>query len=659
MGHVESLEITVTPDTEVQRGLRVLDVAPFGVLSASPVRDASGKIVDFRYIAANAANHFLIGLTPKQIVGSTVLELFPQLRDDGVLTLYRDVVEHGRSAEFELHFTSEGNGVWFQVSVNRSGPDEIAVTYTDVTETKRIQQVLSDLNTIASAETALEQTINDVLNLGRRAFGCAHAILSDVSAETFVVRGVVSDFPEVDSGATRFPLSSTLCSDVVEQRKVIACHDLGGQNDAHHPAMPSVDVGRYIGAPILISDELFGTICFFDTAPKSRAFSDTEIEMVRAMAQTLSARIRLDRTKAELQSSRDELQFIFDNVPARIWYKDDQNRILRLNKLAANSMNMTVESATGADTYELFPEMAHKYHMDDLQVIRSGAPLMGIIEEYTPLEGKRGWSLTDKVPLLDPLSKNNRLLVVAQDFTPLKDAQQELAIKNTELERSNEDLQRFGAVISHDLKAPLRHMKILSELLIDVTTDNEQAVEFAGLIRESAEKAQAMIRALREFSNVGRTMPNFAEVNISEMVQNCLDMMEDTIVANSANIQVGDLPVLNTDPTLCAQVIQNLLENALKYSSDDAVEITISSEQRERHVQISIADNGPGIDPRFKETVFEIFKRLSPDDQGVSGEGVGLATCRRIVERLGGEIWLDTDYTSGARFCFTLPVTNQ
>ncbi len=131
-------------------------------------------------------------------------------------------------------------------------------------------------------------------------------------------------------------------------------------------------------------------------------------------------------TDAELSRQRRDLQLIFDNVPVRIWYKDDKNRILRLNREAANSMGRKVENTEGQDTYDLFPEMAKKYHDDDLAVINSGKAMLGIVEEYTPVDGERGWVRTDKVPFVDEENGERGVFVVSQDITDVIAAQEDL-----------------------------------------------------------------------------------------------------------------------------------------------------------------------------------------------------------------------------------------
>ena len=137
----------------------------------------------------------------------------------------------------------------------------------------------------------------------------------------------------------------------------------------------------------------------------------------------ISPEVKLRR---DLEASQKELRLIFDRVPARIWYKDAHNKILRLNAQAADSMNLAVEAAEGADTYDLYPDMAKKYHDDDLAVINSGEPLLGIVEEYTPLDGEHGWVKTDKIPYTDPDNDEKYVFVMSTDVTKMVETEKKI-----------------------------------------------------------------------------------------------------------------------------------------------------------------------------------------------------------------------------------------
>ena len=185
---------------------------------------------------------------------------------------------------------------------------------------------------------------------------------------------------------------------------------------------------------LLLSKLVFKPLKSIQQSINHRAenFQTVEVKVHRRdeiglLAETFNEMIsQEERSRSDIQAREQELQLIFDNVPVRIWYKDDQNKILRLNKRAAESMGMAVADAEGKNTYDLFPEMAKKYHDDDLQVIQSGIPKLDIVEKYTPLRGSEGWVRTDKVPYNSVDGSLAGVFVVSQDITVFKQAEQKL-----------------------------------------------------------------------------------------------------------------------------------------------------------------------------------------------------------------------------------------
>ncbi len=176
-------------------------------------------------------------------------------------------------------------------------------------------------------------------------------------------------------------------------------------------------------------DTPIGFIAFcFATPPSS-----IKRNLMSLLGQSISVARQASLQMNENRSREVELQMIFDSIPALIWYKDAENGIIRLNKSAADSMNVTVEEAEGANTYDLFPDMAAHYHADDIRVIESGKPLLGIIERYTPKDGSHFWVRTDKTPYVDPASGERRLLVVASDVTQMQENEQRLKKLNAAL----------------------------------------------------------------------------------------------------------------------------------------------------------------------------------------------------------------------------------
>ena len=244
------------------------------------------------------------------------------------------------------------------------------------------------------------------------------------------------------------------------------------------------------------------------------------------------------------------------------------------------------------------------------------------------------------------------------DVGVAKDAQARLATANAELARSNVDLEQFAYVASHDLQEPLRKVASFCELIEQRYGDqlDERGQQYITFAVDGAKRMQVLINDLLSFSRIGRTTDRFVEVGLADCLELARKDLAGAIEAAGAEIvTTGRLPVVSGDRTLLIGLFQNLVGNAVKFHGDEPPVVTVSvGHDEEGKWLIGVADNGIGIEPRFAERIFVIFQRLH--GRGVySGTGIGLAMCRKIVEFHGGHIWLDTDYTDGTRFLFTLP----
>jgi len=226
-----------------------------------------------------------------------------------------------------------------------------------------------------------------------------------------------------------------------------------------------------------------------------------------------------------------------------------------------------------------------------------------------------------------------------------------------ELERSNAELEQFAYVASHDLQEPLRKVASFTQLLqrryagqLDARAD--QYIEFAV---DGARRMQALINDLLQYSRVGRTTREPALISSDAALNQARSNVAAAIEETGATVETGHLPLVLAELTLLTAVFQNLLSNALKFRGDKPPRIVITCTKDEPFWLFSVADNGIGIDPEYAERIFVIFQRLH-ERSAYPGTGIGLAMTRKIIEYFGGRIWLDTAYTEGSRFLFTLPV---
>ena len=225
-----------------------------------------------------------------------------------------------------------------------------------------------------------------------------------------------------------------------------------------------------------------------------------------------------------------------------------------------------------------------------------------------------------------------------------------------ELARSNRDLQQFAGVVSHDLQEPLRMVSSYCDLLRRryqgrLDADADRFIEFAV---DGARRMQLLIQDLLAYARIDSRGQPLTQIDMTNVCELALANLTLAIEESGATIRVGPLPIVLGDKLQLTQLLQNLFGNGIKYQREDKPTIQLTAERRGSCWLFIVADNGIGINPKFADKIFEIFKRLHTRDEYV-GTGIGLAMCKRIVERHGGEIWLDCGYRDGARFCFTLP----
>ena len=246
-------------------------------------------------------------------------------------------------------------------------------------------------------------------------------------------------------------------------------------------------------------------------------------------------------------------------------------------------------------------------------------------------------------------------MVMVFDISALKNVQIELENRATLLQSSNEELERFAYVASHDLQGPLRTIASYLQLLetrYKGKLDSE-ALEFIDFSVAGARRMQALILDLLNYSRISSTPKPFVSTNMNEVVANVTASLKSTITSSLATVHVGPLPVILADASQMFQLFQNLIDNGIKFIKDKKPEITIACLEREKEWEFSVADNGIGIREDFKDKIYQIFQRLHSESE-YSGTGVGLAICKKIVELHGGRIWFENAEKGGTIFRFTI-----
>src|SRR5271166_3140074 len=269
----------------------------------------------------------------------------------------------------------------------------------------------------------------------------------------------------------------------------------------------------------------------------------------------------------------------------------------------------------------------------------------------------RFWANVVVTALRDTSGKVNGFVKITRDLTARKQAEDELKRYAEDLKRSNQELEHFAYVASHDLQEPLRTVSSFSQLLARRYQGklHADADEFITFIVDGATRMQTLINDLLAFSRIGTRGDPPAPVDWEKILQAARENLEVAIAESGAVITNDPLPALVADQTQLTQLFQNLFSNAIKFRRrEEAPRIHVSAVRHDGAWQFSVRDNGIGIAPRYFDRIFIIFQRLHGREE-YSGTGIGLAICKKIVERHGGRMWVESEPGTGSTFHFTIP----
>ncbi len=275
---------------------------------------------------------------------------------------------------------------------------------------------------------------------------------------------------------------------------------------------------------------------------------------------------------------------------------------------------------------------------------------------YIRKDGSRFPVLLTVTALRDQEGNITGYLGIAADISERKLAHERIEKANASLARSNEELAQFAYVASHDLQEPLRKVNSFCELL-EQDCGNElsdDAKLYMSYIMDGGRRMRTLIQDLLAYSRVESEGRRLSRVDADEALQYAIDNLSEAIRESNADISYDPLPIAEADPGQLAQLFQNLIGNAIKYRGDQDPCVHISGEVTGSRCIYSIEDNGIGIEPNHREQVFGVFKRLHNRSK-YKGTGIGLAICKRIIDRVDGRIWIESSASGGSIFRFEIP----
>ena len=595
------------------------------------------------------------GYSAAELDGMHALELFPADDHDAISEGIEEVLQTGSAVvEAELlatdgtttahEFTgtkltdSEGTtrgiiGIGRDISTRKQRLDDL----------EKQEQAFRHLHDTASKADPFEEKIATLLEFGRGYMGVEQGFFTRIGDDTQRIVVGVGPNDQLQNGASA-PVSESYCRHTIDPDtdRPLTVTDAANQGWADDPAFDRFGLGCYAGAKVTVDGETVGTICFADREPADKEFTEIQETFVELLTEWASYEIERTDREQELRRKHRAIEA----APIGITITDPNqadNPMIYVNDHYEQMTGYSKTEACGRNCRFLQGEQTDEEPVAALrEAIDAGEPITVELRNYRK-NGETFWNRLSVAPVTDADGTLRNFVGFQEDITDKK--QNQLA-----LERSNDRLQEFAYILSHDLQEPLRMVSSYMSLLEDELDDdlNAETREYMEFAVDGAERMRGMIDGLLQYSRVESEGEEFSPTDAEAIVAGVLDDLQLTIEERDAEVAVGSLPTIHADADQLGQLFQNLLKNAIEHGGDS---IEIDATETASSYRFAVSDNGPGIPAEEQDDVFGLFDKGGDSD----GTGIGLAVCERIVSRHDGTISLESTPGEGTTFSITLP----
>jgi PAS domain S-box-containing protein len=404
-----------------------------------------------------------------------------------------------------------------------------------------------------------------------------------------------------------------------------------------------------IGIPI-ISKGVFKGLLIFASFQRERFWRNETIPLLKIMSQIVANALDRKRNEEEIAETRELYRTLARNIPKAAVFLYDRDLKYRLVEGAElEDQGYDKHSMEGRTLQQVLRPSVLK----ELEPLYKGA-LQGK-EHIMEREFNKKHYLIHFLPVRNEKKDIYAGMVMSLDITDLKEIQRKLEHHTIELLRSNEDLELFAYAASHDLQEPLRMIGSYIHLIQRRLHNSLESdtLEFMAYATDGVKRMQELINDLLEYSRVDRKSNDYRLLNMNKTVEFVNINLKEIIAEKGAIITMEDLPDIYADQPQIISLLQNLLENAIKFHGDQPPKVHIGYKDNGDSYVFSVKDNGIGINDKFFDKIFLVFQRLHSLSE-YSGSGIGLATCKKIVERHGGKLWVESQIGKGTTFYFSI-----
>ncbi len=641
--------------------------------------DAHGKITD-----VNAATEKVTGLSRGELIGTDFSNYFTD--PDRARTGYKKAFREGSVQDYALEIRRKDGHktpVLYNATVYRNAAGEVEGVFAaarDITSLKKAQEELAghlgrleDEVRARTTELTLtnerlekeiaDRKVADEALAGERAN--LQAIFDSVNVGMLLIAEDGS-VRKVNEAVLRWLGKDTLTLDGMQPGDVLGCiHILDGAGQcgksafcATCPIRSTFEAVLSSGRPIHGAD---AEATLSIGGKRVQLWLEVNVDPVivdgrRHVIVALQDITPRKNAEESLRRSEDLMRAVTDNSPDAIYVKDTESRWLMANPAVLQIVGRSAEQALGKSDLELYtdPQIGQAILENDRLVLALGVPQA--MEEIADTPGGRRTFLSIKAPWRDHAGKIIGIVGISHDITERTETEEALKKAASDLKRSNEDLAQFAHAASHDLQEPLRMVNGFLKLLRDQYSPNldEKAREYIGYSVEGATRMSQLIADLLAYSQVERKGQELTSTDAGMVLAGALANLRESIAEAQATVTCDRLPTVMADAVQLMQVFQNLIVNAVKFRSPERTcQVHVGVREEGDRWVFSVSDNGIGIPRDAFDRIFVIFQRLHSRSK-YAGTGIGLAICKKVVERHGGQIRVESTLGMGTTFYFDL-----
>lgn len=608
-----------------------------GLLLGKAVYDHTGRFADFRIVRCNDIACQLTGYSQEELFAEPVLTINPDTQQNGFFDSWADVLQRGIARRYE-HWLQRQQ-VWLDVSISK-WEDYIICSISDITDRKKaaqkqqqqavtLQNILDNIPVDLWISEAVRDSSGQIIDF--KIIEANQQAIRRMGIEDRQVIGSLASqlFPEgLSNGVYERYI------DVVEQQQ--------GQQFLLAYNHNQQTIYLSIGLVPHGNDQVISTTLDITSLKLAEKDKERQADLLDRIFDSSLIALALHEPIRNQQGKIIDFCITKMNPMAAKWIKVPADQFCRISTLLP-------------DFYSSI------FYQTYVRVLSSGEP-----ERFEASLGKHTYEL-----LASKLGEE--LLVSANNITRLRQHQRQLEEVNLDLMRSNENLQQFAYVASHDLQEPLRKIQAFGDLLkIQFSTHlNEQGLDMVNRMQTSAARMAALITDLLTYSRISTQRDSFRSISLNHLLHDLIDDLEFTINEYQAQIDVGELPTIQGDQSQLWQLFQNLILNALKFRKATVLphvrivcrpavvsELPKTLNPALPYYLISVSDNGIGFDEKYIDRIFQVFQRLHGRSK-YSGTGVGLAICKKVVENHKGAITAHSQPEQGATFDVFLPMRSK